>query len=496
MYKLPNWFNVIPVQDKRPLVKWEQYIDRKQTLEEKAELMKLNPNGKVGVICGPVSQLFVLDDDGGFDEKKYSVPKTRTVKTPRGGKHYYFRWIPQLDGKITTCTGILPGVDVRGQGGFVVHYEWEKHSSLYQFAEPPQWLIDLLPDKGTHSTSMVAQTKQKADDPWIKQQFDEMKEGNRNATFTSIAGSLRSRGYSPDEIFVLLQGKAKEVDFSDHELRTICASIGRYEPRGAVSGNASSIESLLEDDSLEAFLQEVKPRQWVIPGLIAKESITFLAGLPKCYKSWLLIDLALEASKNDGKWLNKFPVNKCKVLYIDQERSKEESQRRFLSLMSEKNISYKDLSLRVKTKTRIKIDLDASFEAFKRELKEKQPDLVLVDSFIRFHTKNVMDQSAIQPVLERLTELRNEFKCSFVFIYHDRKTTYNTETKQPPSFEDMVGSIFISSVADHCFSVRKQDAETSLVYNTANNLGATVDPFMVRVIDRDEEKTKISVEAF
>src|SRR3990167_4721719 len=44
------------------------------------------------------------------------LPKTYTVKTPSGGKHYYFTTTE----KAPTATKLGPGVDVRGDGGYVV----------------------------------------------------------------------------------------------------------------------------------------------------------------------------------------------------------------------------------------------------------------------------------------------------------------------------------------------------------------------------------------
>lgn len=78
-----NRFNVMPVKDKKPLVAWTDLIDREQPLEDRLKIIKDNPAGNIGVVCGAVSKLFVLDDDGSEELKKYPLPRTATVDTPR-----------------------------------------------------------------------------------------------------------------------------------------------------------------------------------------------------------------------------------------------------------------------------------------------------------------------------------------------------------------------------------------------------------------------------
>lgn len=83
------------------------------------------PNANIGIATGSVSGLVVLDVDtkgavNGFDALKAfpALPETMQVDTPSGGRHYYFS-LP--DGLIVrNSAGKLgPGLDVRGEGGYV-----------------------------------------------------------------------------------------------------------------------------------------------------------------------------------------------------------------------------------------------------------------------------------------------------------------------------------------------------------------------------------------
>ncbi len=480
--QLPNWFNIIPVRDKKPQIPWKEFTERSQTANEKAQFAN---SEQIGIVTGKVSKILVLDDDGGLDLEKYKVPKTWTAKTPRGGTHYYFKWDASLSSKITTKVGILPKVDVRGDGGYVVFYGFQKPCFAgVLLSKPPQWLIDLLPNKfGSNETCLTTEKSK------LQELLDDIKPGNRNASFTSVAGSLRSRGYSSSDIFSILESKAREVEFPTEELRLLTESVGRYKPRTEESVNGASIEE---------FLKETEKVEWIVPNLIAKKSIGFIAGLPETGKTWMLIDLAVECARGGGLWLNKFLVKSAKVLFIDQERFKGETQRRFRSVISAKQLELTSLNqkLFIRCGTTTRLDLQNSYEAFHKEISELRPDLCIVDSFATFHNSEENNRKDIQAVLERIKAIRTEFGCTFLFIHHENKYAFNKDGDQEPSISQMAGSIAIPAACETVMTVRKQDSESSMVYHTKSTLASTLSPFLIKVTDVDEAKTKIKVEAF
>ena len=78
------------LNEKIPAGKWKESIYHHRVIDEK----KYN----IGIPCGTVNNIFVLDidiKDNGFEEfNKYisihGEPNTFTIKTPSGGRHYYF----------------------------------------------------------------------------------------------------------------------------------------------------------------------------------------------------------------------------------------------------------------------------------------------------------------------------------------------------------------------------------------------------------------------
>lgn len=486
---------------KRPSIPWQEFQERIATEDEIKKWLELYPNGDIGVVTGPISRLLVLDidgEDGKLALKGYNIPPTWTVKTKRGW-HYYFRWVPALDGKVTTKAAIKPSVDVRGEGGYVVAppsagyngtpYTWERAPHLVPLAVPPEWLLNLLPPKGTTLTTVKHDDNSKQS--WMLNAFDDIKEGNRNETFTRIAGSLRAKGYGKEEIFELLKAKSMEINFDLRELRTISESVSRYPSQATVEENVSA--------DVESFLSNVETVEWICEPVIAKKTIGFVAGLPETMKTWLMMDLAVECARGGGQWLNRFPVKPARILFIDQERFKGETQRRFRAVLSAKNINPKDLksSLFIRCGTTTRINLQSSYDAFRKELADIRPDVVVVDSFATFHTSEENNRKDIQEVLERIKVLRNEFGCTFIFVHHENKFAFHSkEEEREPSIAEMAGSVAIPAAAEFVLTVRRQDSESSFVYHTKSTLAATVPPFLVKVTDLDETKSKIQVEAF
>jgi len=84
------------------------------------------PNANVGIVTGQPSGVFVLDFDvrSGGEETLKSLLKefpeiadTFRVRTGSGGWHLYFQ---NPVGGVKTATHVLPGMDVRGNGGGVI----------------------------------------------------------------------------------------------------------------------------------------------------------------------------------------------------------------------------------------------------------------------------------------------------------------------------------------------------------------------------------------
>ncbi|MBF0561100.1 MAG: bifunctional DNA primase/polymerase [Alphaproteobacteria bacterium] len=152
---LLGWgFSPFPLRphDKRPLGSWERYQHERATPEQ-IETWGRDSRLNAAIATGAVSGVIVLDTDSAdaeADVVRRGVPATPTAKTAKG-KHRYFA---HPGGTVRNFAHKLPGLDLRGDGGYVVAagsihptgvvYEWEQSPADVPFAPAPAWLLDLI----------------------------------------------------------------------------------------------------------------------------------------------------------------------------------------------------------------------------------------------------------------------------------------------------------------------------------------------------------------
>ena len=116
-------FSVIPIRpDKKPFIKWESYQTTKASPEEIKSWFTKWPGAMIGICTGEISGLLVVDcdNDGAYQKIQDLLPDsfvTCIAKTPRG---YHIYLIYPKGEQISNAAGIMPGVDVRGQGGYII----------------------------------------------------------------------------------------------------------------------------------------------------------------------------------------------------------------------------------------------------------------------------------------------------------------------------------------------------------------------------------------
>ena len=194
----------------------------------------------LGLPTGRASGVWVLDLDGPegletlecLEQEHGRLPDTVTVGTPSGGRHLYFRLPPGVE--IRCAARVLPGVDVRGEGGYVVvppsrvggrPYRWVR---LGEVAQAPDWLLEAL-----HRPSPAAQTTAFSGGAvrWC--------EGERNTRLFREGCALRRRGYSAAEIeaaLLVLNAGRCDPPLPEAEVEKIARNAAQYPPGGVAGG--------------------------------------------------------------------------------------------------------------------------------------------------------------------------------------------------------------------------------------------------------------------
>lgn len=231
-------YSVIPVRDKVPLVKWEQYQEYAADDDDLNAWIKQFSTMGIAIVTGSVSELIVIDIDvkggehpspeelieAGLPLTREEIITTLISKTGGGGSHLFYRY---SDSDIHGATRLIEGegwaVDVRGEGGYVVappskhgngnRYQWYKSD-----VEPltlPESLATWLRDSQITPSSIVT-----FEAPEV------IPIGERHNILMKYGCSLRGKGYDRDLIINAIIGyyaKAKVPSDPEMDFEEICA---------------------------------------------------------------------------------------------------------------------------------------------------------------------------------------------------------------------------------------------------------------------------------
>ena len=209
-------------------------------------------------------------------------------------------------------TNLRPGIDIRGDGGYVVappsthrtlrNYEWAPGLApdSVPLAEMPAWLLEVIRNpQGTDKTD---------------NNVGSIAEGSRNSSLFKVAAAMRGNGAAPAEVEELLKGVNREQcipPLDESEVKSIAQSVTRY-PQGAPPPRLSwkAIRPLpLREVAVPSLTSEMIPeplREWatdvthrmqgsldmlMAPTLVALASVIGrrLAIKPKQHDDWKIV---------------------------------------------------------------------------------------------------------------------------------------------------------------------------------------------------------------
>lgn len=175
-----------------------------------------NPNYNIGIACGNGTLVIDLDvdeakgEDGTATLRKWEgehgkLPETATAVTGRGGMHMLYH----IDGEARCSANPKLGVDVRGDGGYIVappsihpngtRYEWERDPREREIAEADGNVM-----------AFIEFVQGKKDDNKALSVPGEIESGGRNNTLFKMACSLQSKGLSNSAILAAVMAENAE----------------------------------------------------------------------------------------------------------------------------------------------------------------------------------------------------------------------------------------------------------------------------------------------
>jgi RecA-family ATPase len=90
---------------------------------------------------------------------------------------------------------------------------------------------------------------------------------------------------------------------------------------------------------------------------------------------------------------------------------------------------------------RLIFESENPYETIRTELKTKQADIVIIDSFIHLPDLKVRNEDSIIDAFVKLNEIVNKYKCLILLIHHNSKDSQNSQ----PDKNNCLGSVYIAN---------------------------------------------------
>lgn len=438
----------------------------------------------IGVPAGIVTRCVVVDVDPRhnghlwYEEHRDALPATRTHRTMNGGLHLVFAH-PLGDLRISNRSGVFPGVDVRGDGGYIIAppspgYAIVDDSPL---AELPQWLLNAIlrrerevrrppPDPGIIPDAYVraavdAETRAVAN----------ASEGSRNDTLNRAAFALgqlvgaHALGRREAESRLLAAALTCGLDHREADA-TIRSGLDageqhprRVEPRKPAERQRAPAAGVVADahpephdaapegederhepvepplwvDADDFDPRDVPRRPWIVPSYLMRGAVSLLSGAGSAGKSSIVIAWAVHGSL--GFAFGRFqPATPTKWLIYNTEDDKDEQRRRISAVLAHLNRHPEDLAGRMircgptRVGTLIEVDANAGTIRFTDAWYQllalidiHRPDVVVLDPLVELHTAEENDNTMLRAVIAHLRAMAQAKNVAVLLLHHARK---------------------------------------------------------------------------
>lgn len=426
--------SVIPIQahEKRPLIAWEEYQDRIATEEEIKTWWAKWPEANIGIVTGANSGLVVIDLDSEEAKNKLkemlpgydlmAVPRSRTGK----GWQLFFKH-PGIT--IPNRAGVLPGLDVRGDGGYVV-----APPSIHPNGKVYKWQVPLageLPKLPVDLFKLISSPTGNGSENGFRERFNTAQalagvpEGQRDETLFRLACKLRSADVPQDmaETLILEAAGNCQPPFPERiALEKVERAYRKFEPK---RGEEKATKPKRERTPITVRISDVQREEvsWLWNHRIPRGKLTIIEGDPGEGKSFLSQAIATATTRGcglPGEEQQREPEN---VLIMSAEDGLADTIRPRLEDMGadiSRVVALRGLTDEEGQERCLTL---ADLDVIEKAIIEHRPALVIVDPIIAYMAgKDTHKANEVRGLLAPLAALAEKYKCAILAIRHLNKS--------------------------------------------------------------------------
>ena len=162
-------------------------------------------------------------------------------------------------------------------------------------------------------------------------------------------------------------------------------------------------------------------RNWLVEDLWGEEAVGVLGGEPKCYKSFLSLDIAV-AVASGRPCLRRFAVSHPgRVLLFAAEDALWDVRNRLEGIASAAGAPLGTLDIQVITVPVVRLDMARDREDLEATIAALKPRLVILDPFVRMHRVDENAVNEVAPMLAYLRTIQRKHRTAVLLVHHARK---------------------------------------------------------------------------
>ncbi len=162
-------------------------------------------------------------------------------------------------------------------------------------------------------------------------------------------------------------------------------------------------------------------RRFLVDGLWGEQAVGIVGGEPKCFKSFLALDLCVAVASGRPALRRYAVATPGPVLLYAAEDALHIVRERLVGICAAAGVEFDALPLHVITAPSLRLDHQSDRDALRETVARLNPRLLVLDPFVRLHRVNENSADEVAPLLAYLRELQREYASAVLLVHHARK---------------------------------------------------------------------------